>query len=312
MIHYNRSFKILGTGMETGSTLMTNELLHSMGGEEPSWVWHNLGIQRRYYVHNEDTSDLATMAVIKALQNAGLTANDVDALIVATSTPDRPAPSTACIVQHKVGIKNNSLAFDINAVCSGFVYGLTLASSLLATTTANRIVVVGADTFSRVTDPRSRDNVFFGDGAGAVVVGRRNDDGWFSSSLYANGEGKDNFTIISQRDVFTMNRQAIFDNLTQKLPKAIEKLLRDYGGDVSDVNYLVPHQASLKSLQALAKELGFPFSRVCTSMAEYGNTAAASIPITLHVSKERFKQDDLLLFAGMGSGMTWGVALYAW
>jgi 3-oxoacyl-[acyl-carrier-protein] synthase-3 len=324
-----RNVKIVGTGSYTPSKIFTNEYLSEIIATNPKWIEENLGIkERRVAQDNEFTSDLASNAALKAIENAGLDKNDIDLIIVATATPDRLAPSTASIVQDKIQAYN-SVAFDISAVCSGFLYAMSVASQFIAAGVYDNVLVIGSDTFSKITDWTRRDAVFFGDGAGAAVLSNANaDEGFLAFRLYTNGRGKWNFTIpaggseipASEKTVrerlhyFQMNGKAVYEAATEVLPKAIQQVLNDTGLKISDIDLMVPHQPSIKILQKTAEIIGLPFEKVMTNMDKYANTSGGTIPILLDELNRsgKIKKGNLILFAAVGSGWTYGAAIIKW
>jgi 3-oxoacyl-[acyl-carrier-protein] synthase-3 len=324
-----RNVKIIGTGSFVPDTIYTNEYLETIIPTTSQWIFENLGInERRIARDNEFTSDLAWKAGEKAIENAGLTKDDIDLIIVATSTPDRLAPSTACIVQDKLQAYN-AVAFDIGAVCSGFLFGMSVASQYVASGVYDNILVIGADTFSKIIDWTRRDAVFFGDGAGAAVISHSNVNGGFlASRLYSDGRGKDHFTIpgggsefpASHKTVdegkhyFQMNGKAVFDTATVALPKAINQVLEDTGLTVDDIDLLIPHQPSIKILKKTAEIIRLPFEKVMTNMDKYANTSGGTIPILLDevYRAGKIKEGDIILFAAVGSGWTYGASILRW
>jgi 3-oxoacyl-[acyl-carrier-protein] synthase III len=324
-----RNVKVVGTGKFVPPKVITNEFLETMVSTDSKWIKENLGIdERRIASENEATSDLAYKAGILAVKDAGLSVNDIDLIIVATATPDRQAPSTACIVQDKLKAYN-AAAFDINAVCSGFLYGMSVASQFIASGVYDNILVIGADTFSKITDWERRDSVFFGDGAGAVVISHGNvNEGFLAFRLYADGRGKNNFTIpaggsempSSQTTIndrlhyFQMNGKEVYKTATQVLPKAISQVLKDTGLKIEDIDYMIPHQPSIAILRKTAEIIGMPFEKVKTNMDKYANTSAGTIPILLdEVNKSgELVKGKILLFAAVGSGWTYGASIIKW
>lgn len=324
-----RNVKIVGTGSYTPSKIFTNEYLSEIIATNPKWIEENLGIkERRVAQDNEFTSDLASNAAVKAIENAGVDKNDIDLIIVATATPDRLAPSTASIVQDKIQAYN-SVAFDISAVCSGFLYAMSVASQFIAAGVYDNVLVIGADTFSKITDWTRRDAVFFGDGAGAAVLSHASkDEGFLAFRLYTNGRGKWNFTIpaggsempASKKTIkeklhyFQMNGKAVYEAATEVLPKAINQVLNDSGLNITDIDLMVPHQPSIKILQKTAEIIGLPFEKVMTNMDKYANTSGGTIPILLDELNRsgKIKKGNLILFAAVGSGWTYGAAILKW
>lgn len=316
MYQVNSCIRIAGTGSCAPERIISNEELALRVGTQAAWVVENLGIRERRVVEgNQLTSDLGVIAARRALDAAGLSPDDLDVIIVATATPDRSSPSTACIVQHKLGVTNCCPAFDLNAVCSGFLYAMSVGSQFIQSGIYRNVLVVGADTFSRITDWDRRDCVFFGDGAGAVILQRtESSDGFFCFELFADGRGQDHFTVFPGDEAFTMNGKAVYEMATTALPRTLQDLLSKHGLGVLDISHLVPHQPSIRVLHRTAEVLGLPVERVRMNMDRYGNTAGATIPILLDetVRGGLIRPGDLVAFAAVGSGWTWGAALYRW
>ena len=324
-----RNVKIIGTGSYVPETIYTNEYLETIIETKSSWIFENLGIKERRIASKEQaTSDLAAEAAIKAIENAGLTKDDIDLIIVATATPDRLAPSTAAIVQDKIQAYN-AVAFDIAAVCSGFLYAMSVASQFIAAGVYDNVLVIGADTFSRITDWKRRDAVFFGDGAGAAVFTHGNvNEGFLAFRLYTDGRGKWNYTIPAGGSempttnetlknglhYFQMNGRAVYETGTKVLPIAINQVLEDTGLKIEDIDFLIPHQPSIKILEKTAEIIGLPWEKVMTNMDKYANTSGGTIPILLdEVNKSgKLKKGSIVLFAAVGSGWTYGASILKW
>lgn len=323
-----RNVKIIGTGSYTPDTIYTNEYLETQVPTSSQWVYENVGIkERRIAAPNQATSDLAAIAGQRAIDNAGLSNSDIELIIVATATPDRKAPSTAAFVQHKLKAFN-AAAFDLSAVCSGFLFGMSVASQYIAAGVYNNVLVIGADTFSRITDWKRRDAVFFGDGAGAAIVSSANvTEGFLAYRLYTDssnemlgftvpGGGSENpLTPENMNDqYFQMNGKAVFASATQALPKAINQVLSDTGLSINDIDLMIPHQPSIRILQKTAELIGLPFEKVMTNMDKYANTSGGTIPILLdEVNKAgKLKKGDIILFAAVGSGWTYGASIIKW
>lgn len=324
-----RNVKIIGTGSYTPETIYTNKYLESIIDTTDEWIQSNLGIkERRIAAKNQCSSDLASEAAKKAIENSGLTKDDIDLIIVATATPDRLAPSTAAIVQDKIQAYN-AVAFDIAAVCSGFLYGMSVASQFIAAGVYDNVLVIGVDTFSRITDWKRRDAVFFGDGAGAAVFSHCNvTEGFLAFRLYTDGRGKFNYTIpaggseipASEETVknglhyFQMNGRAVYETGTKVLPVAIKQVLADTGLTIDDIDFLIPHQPSIKILQKTAEIIGLPWEKVMTNMDKYANTSGGTIPILLdEVNRAgKLKKGNTVLFAAVGSGWTYGASILKW
>lgn len=323
-----RNVKIIGTGSYVPETIYTNEYLETIIETNSEWIFENIGIkERRIASKNESTSDLASRAGEIAIKDAGLSTDDIDLIIVATATPDRKAPSTAAIVQSKIGAFN-AAAFDINAVCSGFLFAMSVASQYIASGVYNNILVIGADTFSKITDWTRRDAVFFGDGAGAAVLSSGNvTEGFLAYRLYTDSS-KDmyGFTIPGggseiplnnenlNEQYFQMNGKSVFNSATSALPKAINQVLEDTGLKIDDIDIMIPHQPSIKILQKTAEIIGLPFEKVMTNMDRYANTSGGTIPILLdEVNKlGKLKKGSIVLFAAVGSGWTYGASIIKW
>ena len=307
---------IKSTGSYVPARILTNEEIVRDLPTSPEWIVQTLGIrQRRVAEPEECTSDLAARAGLNAIASAGLEPNDIDLIIVATSTPDRKVPSSACMTQSKMGIRNGCPAFDVAAVCSGFLYGITIAGQFVQNGVCDHALVIGADTYSKVTDWNHRSCVFFGDGSGAVVLERDHRmNGLFSSILFADGEGMDHFTVFPSDAYFTMNGKAVYEKATAALPECIQQILCMNRLRLEDVSMIIPHQASAHVLQRAAEILNVPFSRMQTNLEWFANTAGGSVPLVLDQVNRRglVHQGDLLLFAAIGAGWTWGAALYRW
>ncbi len=324
-----RNVKIIGTGSYVPEKIYTNEYIETIVDTNAKWIYDNLGIkERRIAGDNEATSDLAWKAGMKAIENAGLKVEDIQLIIVATSTPDRLAPSTACFVQHKLQAYS-AVAFDLAAVCSGFLYGMSVASQYVASGVYDNVLVIGADTFSKITDWKRRDCVFFGDGAGAAVLTHSdNDTGFLAYRLYSDGRGRYHFTIpaggseqpASQKTLderlhyFQMNGQEVYKTATEVLPKAINQVLKDTNLKIDDIDLMIPHQPSIGILKKTAEIIGLPFEKVMTSMDKYANTSGGTVPIMLDtVNREgKLKPGMTILFAAVGGGWTYGASIIKW
>ena len=329
MIKQLKNAIIIGTGSYTPEKVLKNSDLENKVKTNSAWIIENLGIhERRVASDNEFTSDLAARASLNAIKNANLVPSDIDLIILATATPDRYAPSTACIVQEKIKAFN-AAAFDVSAVCSGFLFAMSIASQYITTGTYKNILVIGADTFSRITDWNRRDSVFFGDGAGAIILSNSSvETGFMATRLYSDGTGKWNFTIpaggselpASQKTIenglhyFQMNGRAVYDTGTRVLPLAIKQVLLDAGLNINDVDFMIPHQPSIKILEKTAELIGLPFTKVMTNMDKYANTSGGTIPILLdEVNRSgKLKKNDIILFAAVGSGWTYGASIIKW
>lgn len=318
---------IRGVGGYLPERVLTNHDLARRLDTSDEWITVRTGIKQRHVAaEGELTSDLATRAAERALASAGLTPADIDLILVATATPDQTFPATATTVQAKLGAPAG-IAFDLQAVCSGFVYGLSVADSMLKTGMATSALVIGAETFTRILDWEDRTTcVLFGDGAGAVVLraepgeGTLADRGVLKANLKADGRFNDILYVdggpSSTRTTghLRMAGKEVFRHAVQKLSDAITDILADAGLSTSDIDLIVPHQANERILLAVVERLGIAPERVVNTVAIHGNTSAASIPLALDqaVRDGRVSEGDLLLFEGLGGGLTWGSVLVRW
>jgi len=323
-----RNVKIIGTGSFVPEKIYTNEYLETILPTSSQWIYENVGIkERRIASDNQATSDLAAIAGERAIENAGLRNEDIDLIIVATATPDRKAPSTAAFVHNKLKTIN-AAAFDISAVCSGFLFAMSTASQYISTGIYNNILVIGADTFSKITDWKHRNSIFFGDGAGAVVLSSANVmEGFLAYRIYTDttnemlgftipGGGSEIPLHINNigEQYFQMNGKAVFETAIKALPKAINQVLEDTGLSIADIDLMIPHQPSIRILQKTAEIIGLPFEKVMTNMDKYANTSGGTIPILLdEVNKAgKIEKGKNILFAAVGSGWTYGAAIIKW
>ncbi len=325
--------KIVGTGSYLPTQRVTNEALVAQlasSGVETSndWIVERTGIHARHFAQaHEFSSDLAFHACVNALQTAGLGPQDIDLIIVATSTPDMVFPSTACILQHKLSKLNDEAsgiagapAFDVQAVCSGFIYALTVADAMIRAGNAKRALVVGAEVFSRLLDFKDRTTcVLFGDGAGAVVLQASDTPGILASDLHADGQhvdilcvpGQVNGGLISGNPVLQMDGQAVFKLAVGLLHGAALKALEKAHMHEAQIDWLIPHQANVRIIQSTAKKLKLSMERVILTVQDHGNTSAASIPLALDVAARggQIKSGQHLLLEGVGGGFTWGAVV---
>jgi 3-oxoacyl-[acyl-carrier-protein] synthase-3 len=307
------SVRIVGIGSYLPEKILTNSNIDKLGiGTNDEWTYKNLGIlERRISEESELSSDLAVNSSLKAIEDAGLKVEDIDFIIMATSTPDRISPSTACLLQEKIGAFN-AACVDINAVCPGFIYGLQIAKGLLSIGQYKNILLVASETYSKITDWNRRDCVFFGDGSGAIIL-QQDINNFCEIDLYADGRGKEAFTV-KHGEKFSMIGREVYENGITKLPKSIIDLLKRTNIDSNEINYIIPHQPSINILKKTAEILDIDFSLFGTSMEKFANTAGASIPITLDklYKENKFKNGDLLLLTTIGSGWVWGSGLIKW
>jgi 3-oxoacyl-[acyl-carrier-protein] synthase-3 len=316
--------RIIGTGSYLPEKILTNFDLERMVDTTDDWISSRTGIRNRHIAaENQATSDLALHASQRAIQAAGIDPQQIDLIIVATTTPDLVFPSTACILQEKLGIKSRGPAFDIQAVCSGFVYALATADQFVRGGQSKCALVVGAETFSRIVDWTDRNTcVLFGDGAGAVVLQASETPGIISTHLHADGGYQDLLTVegggcgLNRNGLprVVMDGAGVFKFAVGVLDSIVEETLSANGMQKSDINWLVPHQANIRIIQATAKKLGMSMDNVVVTVDRHGNTSAASIPLALDtaVRDGRIKPGDTILMEGVGGGFTWGSALVRW
>jgi 3-oxoacyl-[acyl-carrier-protein] synthase III len=320
-----RYSRITGTGSFLPPRRLTNDDLArqlAADGIETSdqWIVERTGIRARHFAAPEvGASDLAVEAARRALEAAKVDAKSIDLIILATSTPDMVFPSAACLVQQKLGIVGCP-AFDVQAVCSGFVYGLTVADSMIRTGAARRALVIGAEVFSRILDFKDRTTcVLFGDGAGAVVLEASETPGILASELHADGRHVDILCVpgtVSGGNVLgdpllKMDGQAVFKLAVGVLEDVARSVLARAGRHDSDIDWLIPHQANIRIMQSTARKLKLPMDKLIVTVDEHGNTSAASIPLALDVAVRagKVKPGDTVMLEGVGGGFTWGAVL---
>lgn len=312
--------RILGTGSYLPERIMANTDFEKLVDTSDQWIVDRTGIrERRRAAEGELTSDLAVASARKALEASDVAPANVDLVIVATTTPDRVFPSTACIVQAKLGIANTSPAFDIQAVCSGFVYGLATANNFIKAGQARTVLVIGAETLSRITDYADRTNcILWGDGAGAVVLSASEKPGIISTHIHADGRYQDLLYVDGGpsmsngvKAAMRMQGNAVFKMAVNTLDAIVDETLAANGLNKSSIDWLVPHQANIRIIQATGKKLGLPMDRVVVTVDRHGNTSAASIPLALDtaVRDGRIQRGHTLLMEAFGGGFTWGSAL---
>lgn len=315
--------RIVGTGSYLPEKVVTNQDLAKKLDTSDEWIRERTGIKRRHFAADgETTSDMAVHAANRALDMAGLVADDIDLIVVGTTTPDKIFPATACIVQRKLGVSGFG-AFDVQAACSGFVYGLDIADRNIRTGGSTTALVIGAETLSRITNWEDRTTaVLFGDGAGAVILQASEEQGIISTHIHADGAQEELLHVpqgISQgyeetragEAFISMNGNAVFRKAVATLDSIARETLAGNKFEKEDVDWLVPHQANLRIIAAAAKKLKLPMERVVVTVDEHANTSAASIPLALDcaVRDGRIKRGELLLLEAFGAGFTWGSAL---
>jgi 3-oxoacyl-[acyl-carrier-protein] synthase-3 len=318
---------VAGTGSYLPDRILTNAELAASVDTTDAWIVERTGIRERHIAADgELTSDLGVAAARRALDAAGMTPNDVDLIVVATATPDQTFPACATVIQHKLGMVHG-VAFDVAAVCSGFLYALSVADAMLVTGAANTALVIGAETFSRLLDWSDRGTcVLFGDGAGAVVLraedaaGTSADRGILASKLHSDGRYNDLLFVdggpgsTGTVGKLRMKGREVFRHAVTNLAAVMTETLAAAGLDAADVAWVVPHQANLRILEGTAKKLGLPIERVIVTVDGHANTSAASVPLALDtaVRDGRIKRGDLLILEAMGGGFTWGAAAVRW
>jgi 3-oxoacyl-[acyl-carrier-protein] synthase-3 len=312
--------QIIGTGSYLPARVVSNADLEKMVETTDAWIVERTGIRERHHAaEGELTSDLALNAAERAIEAAGVDSAEIDLIVVATTTPDRIFPGTACALQAKLGIANTCPAFDVQAVCSGFVYALSVANNFIRTGQAGLALVVGAETMSRITDWTDRGNcILWGDGAGAVVLRASEEPGIISTHLHSDGRYQDLLFVdggVSLKKggecYIRMSGNAVFKMAVNTLDAIVDETLAANGLDKSDIDWLVPHQANIRIIQATARKLGMSMDRVVVTVDRHGNTSGASIPLALDtaVRDGRIKPGELLLMEAFGGGFTWGSVL---
>ncbi|HVC49207.1 MAG TPA: beta-ketoacyl-ACP synthase III [Burkholderiales bacterium] len=312
--------RILGTGAYLPQRELGNKELSLMVDTSDEWIVSRTGIYSRHIAAaDEATSDLAFHASRQAIDNSRIDPASIDLVIVATTTPDLVFPSTACILQDKLGIHNHGGAFDIQAVCSGFVYALSVADSFIHSGMHRTILVVGAEVMSRIVDWTDRSNcILFGDGAGAMILQASDEEGIIGCHIHADGRYVAQLCVpagVSRNpDInakLSMEGSSVFRMAVNTLDEIVDETLAASGMQKSDINWLVPHQANIRIIQATAKKLGMSMDQVIVTVGSHGNTSAASIPMAFHegVSQGRIKQGDIVLMEAFGGGFTWGSVL---
>ncbi len=316
--------RISGTGGYLPERILTNADLEKMVDTSDQWIVERTGIRERHLAaEHEMTSDLAVAAARQAIAAADIDVAEIDLVIVATTTPDLVFPSTACLVQNKLGMSNGCAAFDVQAVCSGFVYALSIADNFIRAGQARYALVIGAETLSRITDWNDRGNcILWGDGAGAVILAASETPGIISSHLHADGRYKDLLHVnggvsagyADAKPTMQMQGNAVFKMAVNTLDAIVDETLAANNLQKSDINWLVPHQANIRIIQATAKKLGMSMDNVVVTVDRHGNTSAASIPLALDtaVRDGRIQAGEIVLMEAFGGGFTWGSVLVKW
>ena len=317
---------VIGCGHYLPSRVVENAEFEASLDTDDAWIRSRSGIERRHFAaEGENTSMMATAAAKAALDDAGLQADDVDAIVLATSTPDLTFPSAATMVQAELGM-TNGFAFDVQAVCAGFVYALSNANALILSGQAKRVLVIGAETFSRIMDWKDRATcVLFGDGAGALLLeaqdaaGTAKDRGILSTDLNSDGRYRDLLYVDGGVSTGTtgylrMQGNQVFRHAVEKLAATATTAMKRAGVSAEDVDWIVPHQANIRIIQGTAKKLSLPMDQVVVTVQDHGNTSAASIPLAMSVGRTRgqIKEGNLIVTEAIGGGLAWGAVVLRW
>lgn len=317
---------VKGVGHYLPARVVENADLETLVDTSDEWIKTRSGIERRHYAaEGETTSDLGAQAAMAALRQAGMTANDLDAIILATSTADLTFPSAASMIQAKIGM-TRGFAFDVQAVCAGFVYAMSTAQGMILSGQAKTVMVIGAETFSKLMDWSDRGTcVLFGDGAGALILqattgtGDPTDRGILATDLHSDGQFKDLLYVdggvsTGQTGHLRMIGKEVFRHAVEKLAETAHAALEKIGLDGGDVDWIVPHQANIRIIEGTAKRMQVPMDRVIVTVQDHGNTSAASIPLALSVGVARgqIKQGDLIVTEAIGGGLAWGAVVLRW
>ena len=304
--------RIISTGSYLPEKILTNYDLEKMVDTSHDWIFERTGINQRHIAdENESTVDMAYQASLKSIARSNINVEDIDMIIVATTTPERAFPSTAVLLQNKLDIKD-CFAFDINAACTGFIYALDVADKYIKNNSINNILVVGAEKMSALVDWSDRNTcVLFGDGAGAVIISSSNNQGIISSMIGSNGSYKDLLTVNPDSDFIEMKGNDVFKIAVNTMGKIARETLDQLDLKIDDVDWLIPHQANSRIINAIAKKLSLPSEKIIMTVGNHGNTSAASIPLAIDYATETgdLKKEDTILLEAFGAGFTWGSTL---
>ncbi len=315
--------RIAGIGSFLPEKVVTNKDLEKTMDTSDEWIQERTGIKRRHVASaGETTASIGLAAAERAMADAGVSADDIDLIIVGTTTPDKIFPATACIIQRQLGVKGCP-AFDVQAACSGFVYALDIGNRFIKTGGAKTALVIGAETLSRITNWEDRGTaVLFGDGAGCIVLQASDKPGILSTHIHADGEYEDLLQVPfgvsigydktrTGQAFIEMNGNAVFKRAVATFDKIARETMADLDGEIGDIDWFVPHQANMRIIKAAAKKLGMPMEQVIATVDEHANTSGASIPLALDqaVREGKIKRGDTLMFAAFGAGFTWGSAV---
>lgn len=319
--------EILGTGSYAPNNLVTNEMLESIVDTTNDWILSRTGIKSRHISINEETSEIATKAALDALNNSGVTAKDIDLIILTTVSPDYLTPSVACRVQKNIGA-DNAMAFDINAACSGFVFGLDIARSFITSGRFNTALVIGAEVLSKIVNWEDRSTcVLFGDGSGAAVLRKSNFDGISYINCKSEGDKGDALTCgavklqnpfaednISFNNKVAMDGKEIYKFAVKVMENEFNRILSEASISKEEIDYVIPHQANIRMIEAFSKKIGVSLDKFVINLDKFGNTSGASIPIALDEANKKgcLKSGDKIIVIGFGGGLTFGSALITW
>lgn len=306
---------VLGTGHYLPTKVLTNKDMEEIVDTSDEWIKSRTGIEERRIAEDDvGTADMAFHAAEGALEEAGVKAEEIDLILVATVTPDQPFPSVSCMIQDRLGAKN-AAAMDISAACSGFMYGMITAMQFIQTKVYKHVLVVGAEKLSTITDWTDRNTcVLLGDGAGAAVIGEVSEGkGILSFELGADGAGGDHL-YQNESDHLVMNGREVYKFAVTQMPESSVNVIEKIGYNKEDVDYLIPHQANIRIMEAARKRLGISEDKMATTIKKYGNNSAASIPMALSESAKsgKIKDNDLIVMVGFGGGLTWGAVAMRW
>ena len=307
--------KIISTGSYLPDQILTNYDLEKIVDTSHDWIFERTGINERHIAEKDESSvDMAYHASLKCIEKSSISISDIDMIVVATSTPERVFPSSAVLLQNKLNIKN-SFAFDVNAACTGFVFAIDIADKYIKNKSASNVLVVGAEKMSSLIDWKDRNTcVLFGDGAGAVILSASESPGIISSTIGSNGSYKDLLTVNPDSDFIEMKGNDVFKIAVNTMGKIAKETLNSNNLSIDQIDWLIPHQANSRIINAIAKKLSLPDDKIIMTVGKHGNTSAASIPLAFYdaIESDKIKKGDLVLLEAMGGGFSWGSTLIRW